>query len=615
MRAASSTAAAPPAAAAAAAATAAAPKISSLLLSTPAVVCLCHWAAAVAVAAAVTQLGLLQQPGYRLRQSFDQPRRVHVSPEDPSFEGRLTSEINSCYGPRASDFDLLQHYILPERSIQTLVKHLLLRLQLSKLLQDFGPHLTAAHCASAVSLLAGMATGQQQQQQQFQETYQAPAARAAELLTARISQASLLDCARATYGLTRLQLHVPALLQAAATHSRGQLVTATPQALAGLAAGLAHWGHAPDEAWQQELCVEAFAQLSAFGAQDLANLMFALAPLPAGMQQAVPEGAPVYQHHEEWRRQQQQRELGSLMGGIQDGPAAAAAAAAAEAAGRQQQQQRTVAAAASSSSSSSSSSRGSKGRHRQPPRVQQPAAATYRLPSFNWLTAFLAEARRQIDRMRPAELSSLLWCMASLNHAPDLIFMECWYRAAAARMHAFTPQSLALSLQALGMLRPGTDVPGGVSGRWLAAVLLHSRGLLGSGQQQCGGQELARLLWGFGELRFWPGQAWMDDWLADYSSRQAFIRFPSGHSTVQCSGLSHGDLGVQSIGLRPERQWLLRFKSASGAAYEDESAQRVAQFVAGLLGQQNRQRFSAQGRMQRAATQHTLVDVQQGIAR
>jgi hypothetical protein len=60
---------------------------------------------------------------------------------------------------------------------------------------------------------------------------------------------------------------MPALLQAAAMHSRGQLVTATPQALAGLAAGLAHWGYAPDESWQQELCVEAFAQMSGFGAQ------------------------------------------------------------------------------------------------------------------------------------------------------------------------------------------------------------------------------------------------------------------------------------------------------------------------------------------------------------
>lgn len=37
---------------------------------------------------------------YRLRQSFDSPRPLHVRPGDPEFEGRLTSEINSVYGPR-----------------------------------------------------------------------------------------------------------------------------------------------------------------------------------------------------------------------------------------------------------------------------------------------------------------------------------------------------------------------------------------------------------------------------------------------------------------------------------------------------------------------------------
>jgi hypothetical protein len=61
--------------------------------------------------------------------------------------------------------------------------------------------------------------------------------------------------------------------------------------------------------------------------------------------------------------------------------------------------------------------------------------------------------------------------------------------------------------------------------------------------------------------------------------------------------------GFSRLGLRPERQWLLRFKSASGAEYGDESAQRLGKFVAGLLAQQNRQRFSAQGRMQRVAVQ------------
>jgi hypothetical protein len=37
---------------------------------------------------------------YRLRQSFDSPQPLHVRPSDPEFEGRLRSEINSCYGPR-----------------------------------------------------------------------------------------------------------------------------------------------------------------------------------------------------------------------------------------------------------------------------------------------------------------------------------------------------------------------------------------------------------------------------------------------------------------------------------------------------------------------------------
>lgn len=68
--------------------------------------------------------------------------------------------------------------------------------QLTKLIDDFGPYLSAAHCASAISLLAGMATGKHLSQQELQETYHAPAAKAAERLIATVQQASLLDCAR-----------------------------------------------------------------------------------------------------------------------------------------------------------------------------------------------------------------------------------------------------------------------------------------------------------------------------------------------------------------------------------------------------------------------------------
>lgn len=77
----------------------------------------------------------------------------------------------------------------------------------------------------------------------------------------------LLSC-RAICSLARLQLHRPALLKAAADRSSsGQLSAATPHALACLAAGLAHWGYAPHEAWQQQLCDEAAAQMSGFTAQ------------------------------------------------------------------------------------------------------------------------------------------------------------------------------------------------------------------------------------------------------------------------------------------------------------------------------------------------------------
>lgn len=119
--------------------------------------------------------------------------------------------------------------------------------------------------------------------------------------------------------------------------------------------------------------------------------------------------------------------------------------------------------------------------------------------------------------------------------------MEAWYRASAVRMHAFTPATLAAAVQALGMLQPGKDVPGAVSGRWLQLVLNHSQqmmqqqqqgyfkssaaGAVAAGgdseddeqqqqqQQQFSGSDLSKLLWGLAEIKIWPGKPWMDTWL------------------------------------------------------------------------------------------------------
>jgi hypothetical protein len=122
-------------------------------------------------------------------------------------------------------------------------------------------------------------------------------------------------------------------------------------------------------------------------------------------------------------------------------------------------------------------------------------------------------------------------------------------------MHAFSPAAAATAVQALGMMQPGKDVPGGVSGRWLQQLLGHSQGILRQqtqSQQQrqqqqkqthtpelpqqqlqqpeqeqqqlektigvFSGSDLSKLLWGLAELKVWPGEPWLDDWLAGTSS-------------------------------------------------------------------------------------------------
>lgn len=85
--------------------------------------------------------------------------------------------------------------------------------------------------------------------------------------------------------------------------------------------------------------------------------------------------------------------------------------------------------------------------------------------------------------------------------------MEAWYTAAAAKMDRFQPGALALGVQALGLLKPGEGVPGGVSERFLRIALEGRQVMVGFR-----GEELGQMLWGLAELRWWPGDEWMEAW-------------------------------------------------------------------------------------------------------
>ena len=56
-----------------------------------------------------------------------------------------------------------------------------------------------------------------------------------------------LNVCRAAYSMARLQLRDPSLLVALAQHTTGRLAGAAPEALAGLAVGLALGGHTPSQ--------------------------------------------------------------------------------------------------------------------------------------------------------------------------------------------------------------------------------------------------------------------------------------------------------------------------------------------------------------------------------
>ncbi len=111
-------------------------------------------------------------------------------------------------------------------------------------------------------------------------------------------------------------------------------------------------------------------------------------------------------------------------------------------------------------------------------------------PGFNWTCAFLAEARRQIDKFSPREMASLLWALVRMKHAPDVLFIDAWCRSAALRLRAFPADALVLAVHALGALAPGGGgVAGGVPGRFAGRLLVRCREVFG----QLGGDELAQV--------------------------------------------------------------------------------------------------------------------------
>ncbi|KAI8471244.1 MAG: cryptococcal mannosyltransferase 1-domain-containing protein [Monoraphidium minutum] len=543
-----------------------APRAPPLLLPAPAHLPRLHGLSVVAAAAEApggrrAKLVNVRRPPAKKRRkaSLDAPVRVELGgPAEPGFEARLTNAINAAYGPR----------------------------KLGKLVDDYGRHMTPYQLGCALALLAGFATGRalreaeaaggpggggggfgpapaapgggltarQRRGQELVDACRGVARRCTELLRGRLALATPLDCARAAYSSARLQLADPPLLAALEAATTSRMSGAQPEALVGLAVGMALGAHTPAQEWLREWRVESFAALGSFSGQELANAAFALATW---------REAPSDVWLARWAMALRQRfatrgacpppalvraayALAAMPPAV---PTPATQLLAAAAAQHQQQQEQLQL-----------QQRAARGRGGgAPPPPPPPPPPSERLPSFNWMCAFLAAARGAVDALSPGELATLLWALARLGRPPDAAFADAWYRAAAARAAAFGPGELALALHALGALRPGVGVPGAVPGRFARELLPAARRLL----PRCSGVQLAQVVWGLAELRLWPGQAWLDDWLAAMEPQLPGLDGPS---------LADAAWGLARLGADVPGPWLAGLVAAVDARLEGDTA-------------------------------------------
>jgi len=462
---------------------------------------------------------LRRKPKYQ-----DEPRVIRVMPGTPEFPGRMLVEVNSANGPRA----------------------------LEALIDQWGPQLPVQHVTAALSRLAGWSSAGGLTPQQE---------RCKLLLGQVVGEGEPLELARAAYSLYRLGDYDEGLLSDVAARSLPRLGSFAPDALAGLVAALGGARHPVPGVWLERACLEVYARLPRYSAQDLASVVYGLARLG-------------HQPSEAW--------LAGVLSRFREAASVAGANA--------------------------------------PSFVKLiwGLATMEARPSFNWMAAFLGEARARIDGLRARELATLVWASAKLGHTPDPLFADSWYRCATRAAPNFTPAALVEAIAGAARCRLGA--PGAAPAKWVAAMLARTRELL----PQLSATQQARLLWSFAVLRVAPDELWMDAYmeaseasvatapteaLVDaawafarlrYQPSEAWVEAACAKVTASLPGITAPQLGVllwswRSVQLDPPLPWLAAWEQAAGQAYGRAALKDVAALLEQLQQQQGVRQSASEG--------------------
>ncbi|GAX73511.1 hypothetical protein CEUSTIGMA_g963.t1 [Chlamydomonas eustigma] len=320
-------------------------------------------------------------------------------------------------------------------------------LQLNALVLQFGPSLTPSHLAAALSRLAGfqvLAAPKGGLPQDSEAIVSLTARRCAAVLLYKCEQVTPMQTAQCMYALSKLGVYDKGLCDALTAQTYERLNVLPPDSLAALITGCGAFEHKPAEPeWLDRFSLESYARMGRFSGPEIANMLHAFMRL-----HYTPSAA--------WLSSAQ-RAFKASFGTSCTAPALAKALFALAKLGVK--------------------------------------------PSFNWMSSFLTETRRLIDMLTPRELSAILWACQTMNHVPDQLFMEVWFRCSTRRMATFPRPALIIALETLATLSKGLPAPD----KFTAALLPRLMDVLPAASAA----EVSSVLCCLVKLRVRPDLEWM----------------------------------------------------------------------------------------------------------
>ena len=191
-------------------------------------------------------------------------------------------------------------------------------------------------------------------------------------------------------------------------------------------------------------------------------------------------------------------------------------------------------------------------------------------PSDAWMAAFYSASLRLLklrvfaDRFTPRQLANIIFSLALLEKKPSAEWMDAYWIAACHSMSTSNQQDLSNTIWAAATL----DIPPPAS--WMELFKIESRGRLSA----CISQDLANMMWSFAKLRHRPSNEWLQTFV-DTSLAQLH--------KFNAQELSNTIWSFAELGIEPTPGWTAAWEKHKMAFLDTLNEQDIANSLWALV--------------------------------